>query len=229
MYPEPVSLGPVDSVVEITVYGRNSIPLNDIIIPIHYAGEIALTLDSFFTDGCRTEFFQECLITNIIPSQQKVTIRLIESAAETEGIGIQDLPQRTAELEPGFGPILRVRFTIDQSLDSIAETTVDLSGYSINLPRFSGPLCRYQPGVLAGEVGYYGCCFGTAGNVDFDPSDAVDISDLVYLVDYMFAGGPAPVCLEETDVNASGGVDISDLVYLTDYMFTGGPAPVACP
>lgn len=74
------------------------------------------------------------------------------------------------------------------------------------------------------------CCLPTIrGNVDYDISDNTDISDLVYMVDYMFTGGPAPPCFEEADMDASMTIDISDLVYLVDYMFTGGPAPLACP
>ncbi len=56
-----------------------------------------------------------------------------------------------------------------------------------------------------------------------------DISDLVYLVSYMFAGGPPPPFPVATDVDGSGfGPDISDLVYLVGYMFSGGPPP-DCP
>lgn len=73
------------------------------------------------------------------------------------------------------------------------------------------------------------CCLCERGNVDFDPQDAIDISDLIYLVDYMFTGGPPPQCEEEADVDASGSIDISDLVYLVDYMFSGGPPPADCP
>ncbi len=76
------------------------------------------------------------------------------------------------------------------------------------------------------------CCMGSIrGNVDYDVGDAIDISDLVYLVDFMFSGGPPPPCFEEGDVDGSGAapIDISDLVYLVDYMFTGGPAPPPCP
>ena len=77
------------------------------------------------------------------------------------------------------------------------------------------------------------CCLPPIrGNVDYDPGDAIDISDLVYLVDYMFNSGPEPPCLSESDIDASGGespIDISDLVYLVDYMFSGGPEPVECP
>ncbi len=53
-----------------------------------------------------------------------------------------------------------------------------------------------------------------------------DISDLTYLVSYMFSGGPMPDPLWTADVNgADGGPDISDLTYLVSYMFSGGPAP----
>ena len=78
------------------------------------------------------------------------------------------------------------------------------------------------------------CCVGIRGNVDNDGGDNIDISDLVYLVDYMFTGGPAPECWSEANVDGGGtdnasGIDISDLVYLVDYMFTGGLLPSACP
>lgn len=65
---------------------------------------------------------------------------------------------------------------------------------------------------------------------DIDNSGAgPDISDLVYLVDYMFNDGPPPTVMEAADVNNSGGdLDIADLVHLVDYMFTGGPPP-DCP
>ena len=74
-----------------------------------------------------------------------------------------------------------------------------------------------------------GCCMGEIrGNVDYDPGDNIDISDLVYLVDYMFTGGAAPPCFEEADMNCDGEIDISDLVHMVDYMFTGGPTPCRC-
>jgi hypothetical protein len=71
-------------------------------------------------------------------------------------------------------------------------------------------------------------CEGMRGNVNGDYYDNLDIADLVFLVDYMFNGGPPPPVFEEADIDASGGIDIADLVYLADYMFTGGPAPLPC-
>ncbi|TFH58683.1 MAG: hypothetical protein E4G91_09340, partial [Candidatus Zixiibacteriota bacterium] len=62
---------------------------------------------------------------------------------------------------------------------------------------------------------------------DADGSSAVDISDAVYLITYIFAGGFPPVSLLSGDANCDGTVDISDAVYLIAYIFTGGLAPCA--
>jgi hypothetical protein len=70
-------------------------------------------------------------------------------------------------------------------------------------------------------------CCQVRGDVD-DSGGEADISDLVYLVDFMFTGGPEAPCLKQADIDASGGIDISDLVYLVDFMFTGGPVPPGC-
>jgi len=63
-----------------------------------------------------------------------------------------------------------------------------------------------------------------AGNTDGQAG--IDIADLVWLVDYMFTGGPEPIPFESGDIDCSGGpIDIADLVHLVDYMFNDGPAP----
>ena len=56
---------------------------------------------------------------------------------------------------------------------------------------------------------------------------SVDISDAVYLISYIFAGGPAPQPLLAGDTNCDSSVDISDAVYLIQYIFADGPAPCA--
>jgi hypothetical protein len=63
------------------------------------------------------------------------------------------------------------------------------------------------------------------GDIDASGSGP-DIGDLVYLVDYMFNGGPPPPNLDAASIDGEPGINISDLVYLVDYMFNGGPAPV---
>lgn len=65
---------------------------------------------------------------------------------------------------------------------------------------------------------------------DPDHSGLVTISDAVYLINYIFAGGPAPMPVESGDADCSGIVTISDAVYLINYVFSGGAPPCAtCP
>ena len=63
------------------------------------------------------------------------------------------------------------------------------------------------------------------GDVTGDLS--IDIDDVVFLINFIFSGGPAPEPVDLGDVNCSGGVDIDDVVYLISYIFAGGPEP--CP
>ena len=60
---------------------------------------------------------------------------------------------------------------------------------------------------------------------DANASGSVDIDDVVYLIAYIFSGGPPPVPLASGDANCSGAVDIDDAVYLIAYIFSGGNAP----
>ncbi|MCX6832720.1 MAG: dockerin type I repeat-containing protein [candidate division Zixibacteria bacterium] len=60
---------------------------------------------------------------------------------------------------------------------------------------------------------------------DANADGTTDISDVVYLIAYIFSGGSAPQPLLAADANHDGTVDISDVVYLIAYIFSGGPAP----
>ncbi|MCB2229182.1 S8 family serine peptidase [bacterium] len=52
-------------------------------------------------------------------------------------------------------------------------------------------------------------------------NQAPDLSDLIYLVNYLFLGGPAPTNPSAADVNCDGGVDLSDVITLVNYLFLG--------
>lgn len=52
------------------------------------------------------------------------------------------------------------------------------------------------------------------------------VSDVVYLINYLFKGGPPPVpCLQVGDINCDSKVTVADVVYLINYLFKGGPPP----
>ncbi len=60
------------------------------------------------------------------------------------------------------------------------------------------------------------------GDVNADGS--VDVADVFYLINYLFAGGPSPLGL--ANANGDAGVDVADVFYLINYLFAGGPAPM---
>jgi len=63
---------------------------------------------------------------------------------------------------------------------------------------------------------------------DVDGSGGTNITDVVYLVNYLFKGGPVPRCVPFTtcaDANLDLKITIADVVYLINYLFRRGPAP----
>jgi len=62
------------------------------------------------------------------------------------------------------------------------------------------------------------------------PGDAnndkqVNISDVVYLIDYLFKSGLEPTNSDLADVNADCKIDLGDVVHLINYLYKNGPAP----
>ncbi|MCK4386050.1 MAG: immune inhibitor A, partial [candidate division Zixibacteria bacterium] len=60
---------------------------------------------------------------------------------------------------------------------------------------------------------------------DANGDGKVDVIDVVYLINYLFKEGPAPVPFEAGDANSDGKVNVDDIVYLINYLFGEGPPP----
>jgi hypothetical protein len=63
----------------------------------------------------------------------------------------------------------------------------------------------------------------TRGDVNKDGE--VNVTDVVYLINYLFKNGPEPQPWESGDVNCDNEVSVSDVVYLIFYLFREGPPP----
>jgi hypothetical protein len=79
--------------------------------------------------------------------------------------------------------------------------------------------CTYLPCLI-------GDCFDCG---DANSDGVLNISDAVFLIAYVFSGGPAPAfCMYSKgkgDANGDGTVNISDAVYLIAYIFLGSSTP----
>jgi hypothetical protein len=71
---------------------------------------------------------------------------------------------------------------------------------------------------------------GLTGNVDHDPGNFKDISDILMIARYSLQGGDIPECLAEanTDGDSECFTDISDILRLARYALQGGEAPAHC-
>ncbi|MGB5105812.1 MAG: hypothetical protein WBP29_14545 [Candidatus Zixiibacteriota bacterium] len=100
----------------------------------------------------------------------------------------------------------------------------------IALQGFPGTLrkCEVCHGVAPTAAGPHGIFAQTCMCGDADGNALFTISDAVFLINYIFAGGPAPdpICLGDADGNDL--MTISDAVYLINYIFAGGTPP-HCP
>lgn len=126
-------------------------------------------------------------------------------------------------------------FTTVTEFDGITDTTYTVTPDLLDQQYFWRVIAydaasaeTYSTETFSFYTGAKGCCIGMRGNVDGDTLNINDISDLVYMVDYQFRDGDAPVCLEEGDMDLDGIIDVSDLVFLVDYQFRNGDAPPAC-
>ena len=61
---------------------------------------------------------------------------------------------------------------------------------------------------------------------DANADGSLTVSDVVYLVNYLFKGGPVAKPYEAGEANCDGKVTVSEVVYLVNYLFKGGPVPI---
>lgn len=60
---------------------------------------------------------------------------------------------------------------------------------------------------------------------DFNSDMAINVADPVYLIQYIFHGGPPPERMYLSDANCDGMVNLGDAVHMLNYIFKNGIAP----
>jgi len=193
--------------VEVVINARNNAPLNKLVIPVVYSGTLNLHLDSASTAGCRSAAMDHFAKTYADSLNWKVEYTVWNDAASPN------------DLNPGYGPILKLYFTISSLAEYGQISTITLEGFSARLPKFYGPNFNYQVRTQPGEVSTPGVC----GDANSDMS--VNIKDITFLINYLYKSGPPPATPDLADVNNSGNVNIQDVTFLITHLYKGGAAP----
>lgn len=86
----------------------------------------------------------------------------------------------------------------------------------------SNPITMTAEMELLGEPNYI--CGDANGDQD------INVSDAVYIINFVFVSGPAPDPMEAADANCDTAINVSDAVYIINFVFIGGPEPCSeCP
>jgi len=66
---------------------------------------------------------------------------------------------------------------------------------------------------------------------DANDDGEINLADAVYIVNYVFKGGPPPDPVCVADANGDDDINVGDAVYIIAFIFSGGPPPVenCCP
>jgi hypothetical protein len=89
--------------------------------------------------------------------------------------------------------------------DGIGDTPYQIpGGGQDNYPLLSG--CQYLRGDANGD-------------------ELIDITDVLYMLNYLFRSGPPPVSFMAGDANCDDDLGILDPLYLLNYLYKGGPPP----
>ncbi len=84
-----------------------------------------------------------------------------------------------------------------------------------------------NPGQMDSDSDGIGdACIFICGDANYD--ELVNILDVVFLINYKYKSGPAPLFMDAADVNNDLAINILDVVYLINFKYKGGPIPF-CP
>lgn len=92
----------------------------------------------------------------------------------------------------------------------------------------AGASANYKAGIGfwygAGAGGSQACAIALTGDVNL--TGTLTSADIIYLVNFVFKGGPTPnPCEAAGDVGCNGTVTSADIIYMVNHVFKGGPAP----
>lgn len=180
--------------------------LNSLRIPLTFSGNMDLVLDSLSVAGARGNQFASASIISNLPASKTATLQFTANPG--------------SPLSEGDGVLCRLYFRLSSPPPNSGLNVVDTTRYSSYQFSATTPAGDYLPVIHSGALTITG---GRRGDANTD--ELLNVSDAVFLISFIFAGGPAPATVYNGDADANSLINISDTVYLLAYIFSGGPAP----
>jgi len=198
----PLPAGPGLFYAHVGVVGDDSI--GALTVPLSCAGPVEFDSITF-----REAAFPES-VRVISPEPDSVTDRVM--------LGL--IPFYGPPVPPTHGLLITLCFTLnDQTgivqIDSIFMPPINQLLFATTEPQ------GYRPQFVAGEIPV----------ITYLPGDAtfnywLDVADAVYLLNFIYKGGPLPQHPITSDINLPDDlIDIEDVIYLLNYLYKRGPAP----
>jgi hypothetical protein len=125
-------------------------------------------------------------------------------------------------IPPAKGLYCRMFYHVDGPGTLTFRTAVHSSGGPVLMNDYYGssvPI-NWPP---EGEVGSFEVTAVLCGDANRDGQ--ITVSDVIYLINYLFKGGPPPNPIIAGDANCDDKVNVSDVIYLLNYLFKSGPPP----
>lgn len=190
--------------VPVSIYVKNLFPTNEMTIPLRYGdGTSKLTAASVQLLGRANSFLTKSAI--IDPDSQTILISLMDDTAVVAGSGI--LAKIIFEISDSAS--VGDTFWIEETIIPTDESLLVSTSWGSFEPFYVAGCVTVEP-FRAGDVNKNG---------------AINLGDIIYLVNYLYKGGPAPNPSRLGDATSDGITNLVDLVFLVNYVFKGGPGP----
>ncbi len=141
----------------------------------------------------------------------------------------RDAPPLGRTLSAGRQKILQIKFkladtvTLGQEIPlTLVNTrgTVDVYNMLV-VPIAAGHPVSVRPDLHAGTITIVDGFKRAHINAD----GQANLADVIYLLTYLFAHGPEPVCMKAADISDDGALDIGDAITFLTYLFKHGTPP----
>jgi hypothetical protein len=216
---DSIQVNPGDARIPVTVYLRNTFDVAGFTLRLIYDSNIMYP----YPPVPDSSFYQ---------STRSINLPIFGGTFSTLGeiyfIGSPFFNPNTEFIAEGRGPIVEFYFNVRCSAPQ-GYYPIKLEEDTLHQPEYDNTLGDtlgqhiYIPVLRNGII--YVAKEGVAVRGDANGDCKVGVSDMVYLINYLFKGGPVPVPLEVGDCNCDGKVTVGDVIYLINYLFKGGPAP----